>query len=121
MQYTLFIYLDQKEFSRRPTDEQNRVHRECGAWHEELVRSGNTRSATGLQPLVAPTTVRSHDGKIVVMDGPFIETKEVLGGYENIVCRDLDEAIAIAKRFPGLQAGCTVEIRPEVIGNNCEA
>jgi len=58
----------------------------------------------------------------MITDGPFAETREVLGGFESLVCRDLDEALAIARRFPGLRGGhCSVELRPEVPGNACEA
>lgn len=64
-------------------DEQNRVHRACGAWHEELVRTGHSRAATGLQANVTPTTLRGGEGRVVVTDGPFIESKEVLGDLEH--------------------------------------
>jgi hypothetical protein len=122
MNYTLLFYLDEKRFSALSKDEQNRVHQACGAWHDELVKAGQTRGATGLQPIAAATTLRERDGKLAITDGPFAETKEVLGGLENIVCRDHDEALAIARRFPGLRNGyCTVELRPEVLGNTCEA
>jgi hypothetical protein len=55
----------------------------------------------------------------MITDGPFAETKEVLGGFEILECENLDEALAIAKRFPALQAGVTVELRPLVMGGNC--
>jgi hypothetical protein len=102
-------------------DEQNRVHRDCGAWHEELVKNGHSVAAVGLERRETATTLREHDGKIVMTDGPFAETKEVLGGFEILECRDLDEALAIAKRFPGLRAGGSVEVRPMVEGGKCEA
>jgi hypothetical protein len=122
MNYTMLIYLDEKAFTALSKDEQNRVHRECGAWHEELVQSGHSRAATGLQPASTATTLRERDDRIVITDGPFAETKEMLGGFEALACRDLDEALAIARRFPGLRGGhCTVEVRPEVPGNQCEA
>lgn len=122
MQYTMLIYLDHHRFTALPKDEQNRVHQECGAWHEALVKSGHSRAATGLQPPDTARTLRERDGKLLVTDGPFAETHEILGGFESLVCRDLDEALAIARRFPGLRHGyCTVELRPEVAGNVCEA
>jgi hypothetical protein len=122
MHYTLLIYLDQTRFSALPADEQNRVHRACGAWHDELVKSGHSRAAIGLQPVTTATTLREQNGKMLLTDGPFAETKEVLGGFERLECRDLDEALAIARRFPGLQGGhCSVEVRPEVAGGKCEA
>lgn len=122
MNYTMLIYLDEKQFTALPKDEQNRVHRACGAWHDELVQTGRSRGAIGLQASTTAQTLRQPNGKLVLTDGPFAETKEVLGGLENLVCRDHDEALAIAKRFPGLTAGyCTVELRPEVLGSTCEA
>lgn len=122
MHYTLLIYLDQTRFSALPPEEQNRVHRACGAWHDELVQSGHSRAAIGLQPVATATTLRQANGKILLTDGPFAETKEVLGGLERVECRDLDEALAIARRFPGLKGGhCSVEVRPEVEGGKCEA
>lgn len=121
MLYSLFIYLDERRFQSLPAEEQNRIHRECGAWHQELVRSGHSRSATGLQPSSQSTTLRDRLGRIVVTDGPFSESREVLGGYEVIDCHDLEEARTLASRFPGLAAGCTLELRPHMPGNQCEA
>jgi hypothetical protein len=115
MQYVMLIYQGEK-WPTVPNDEKNRVHADCGAWHEELVRSGHTRGAFGLQPVSTATTVRAANGKPMLTDGPFAETKEVLGGFEIVECRDLDEALAIAKRFPARRAGCSVEVRPLVTG-----
>jgi hypothetical protein len=122
MKYALLIYLDEKQFTALPKEEQNRVHQECGAWHEELVKSGHSVGCKGLQGTASATTLRERDGKVAIMDGPFAETKEMLGGLETLECRDLDEALGIAKRFPGLRGGrCAVEVRPEVTGGTCEA
>src|SRR4030095_11119456 len=106
------IYMDEKHFAELPREEQNRVHRECTAWHEELVRSGHSVGAKGLQPTATATTLREKKGQIVITDGPFAETKEVLAGFEALDCRDLDEAIAIAKRFPALRVRTSRETRP---------
>lgn len=122
MLYTMLIYLDEKRFTALPKEEQNRVHRACGAWHDELVKSGHSVGCTGLQATTTATTLREEGSRIAVTDGPFAETKEVLGGLEKLECRDLDEALAIAKRFPGLRGGhCSVEVRPDVPGNECAA
>lgn len=120
MQYIMLIYLDQKSFHAKTAEEQNRVHHECGKWHEEIVKSGHSVSANALQRAETATTLRSQDGKIVFTDGPFIETKEVLAGFEILECRDLDEALAIAGRFPNLGCGCSLEVRPMIVGK-CEA
>jgi hypothetical protein len=114
MYYAMLICMDEKRFADLPKEEQNRVHRECGAWHEELVKSGHSRGAMALQPTVAATTLRERNRKMMITDGPFAETKEVLGGLEILECKDLDEAIAIAKRFPALRAGSSVELRPMI-------
>jgi hypothetical protein len=120
MKYMMLIHLDQKSFAARPAEEQNRVHQACGAWHDELVESGHSVSCTALQSGDTATTLRFQSGKVVVTDGPFIETKEVLAGFEILECRDLDEALAIVKRFPGLLDGETIELRPLMVGP-CEA
>jgi hypothetical protein len=120
MQYIMMVYIDEQRWAEVPKDERNRVHEACGKWHEELVKSGQSLSAVGLQPVSTATTLRERDGKVIITDGPFAETKEVLGGYEIVECKDLDEALAIAKRFPSLPAGLTVEIRPLVPGGNCK-
>ena len=121
MRYLMLIYSDEKRFAELPVEDQNRVHAACGAWHDELVRSGHSVTHAGLQPTATATTLRRARGKVIVSDGPFAETKEVLGGFEMLECRDLDEAIGIAKRFPALDAGLSVELRPAVPGNKCVA
>ncbi len=120
MQYILLIYWDEKQWADIPVADRNRIHRACGAWHEELLQTNRSRGAMGLQPAAAATTLREKEGGIAVTDGPFAETREVLGGYEIIECQNLDRAIAIAKQFPGLRDGCTVEIRPTLGGGECQ-
>lgn len=116
MQHLLLIYLNQERWAALSTDERNRIHEDCGAWHQELVKSGHAVSATGLQPKTTARTLREAGGKAVVTDGPFAETTEVLGGFELIDCRDIAEAQEIAARFPGLRVGSAVEIRPLMTG-----
>jgi hypothetical protein len=119
MQYAMLIYLDSRRWAELSTDERNRVHTDCGTWHQELVKGGQTRGAIGLQAVSNATTVGDRNGRIVITDGPFAETREVLGGLEIVECKDLDEAIAIAKRFPALRVGSLVEVRPMVEGGEC--
>lgn len=121
MQFLLLIHLDERSFNAFSKDEQNRVHAECGAWHDDLVRSGHSRACLGLRPSKETLTVRDRLGQIVATDGPHAETKEVLGGFEHLECRDRAEARAIAERFPGLRAGCLIEIRPVIESGKCEA
>jgi hypothetical protein len=120
MQYVMLIYTDPKRWAELSKEERNQIHADCSAWHEELVRSGRSRGAMALQPVGTATTVAEQRGTVAVIDGPFAETKEFLGGLETIECRDLDEAIAIAKRFPALRAGSLMEVRPLVAGGMCK-
>jgi hypothetical protein len=112
MQYMLLIYTNTETWAGLSTAERNQVHDDCGAWHEELVQGGHARTAAGLHPATTATTVRKKDGNAMITDGPFAETKEVLGGFEIIECKDLDQALAFAKRFPALRVGSAVEVRP---------
>lgn len=118
MHYIMLIY--HGTFWDAPKEEKNRIHDACGAWHQELVDTGKTAGAHALQPVDTATTLRWRDGKPVLTDGPYAETKEVLGGFEILQCENLDEALAIAKRFPALAAGATVEVRPMIMGGTCK-
>src|SRR4051812_14842236 len=108
MKYMLLIYSAENAI----TDEE-RQH--CYAESTELTHDLNPRgqfiSASPLQPVATATTVRVREGKRVVTDGPFAETREHLGGYFIVDAADLDDAIAIASRIPAAKRG-TVEIRP---------
>lgn len=78
---------------------------------EAIRKSGHYLGCNRLQPPHAAITVRVRNGKIMATDGPFVETKEQLGGYYLIEARDLNEAIQVASRIPGARIGC-VEVRP---------
>jgi hypothetical protein len=84
-----------------------------GQFTQEIQASGHYKTAARLQPTVAATSVRIRDGKRLVTDGPFAETREQLGGYYLIEAKDLDEAIAIAAKIPSARRG-TVEVRPQM-------
>ena len=116
MKYAMLIYLDSNRWSALSKDERNQIHEDCGAWHDELVKSGKSHGALGLEAVTTATTISAGADGFAIMDGPFAETKEVLGGLEQVECSSLDEAIAIAKRFPALRAGSKVEVRPMVNG-----
>lgn len=116
MQYLLLIYQDPEVWAGLSRDERNQIHDDCAVWHQELVQSGQARLAIGLQPAATATTVRAKAGRRLTTDGPFAETKEVLGGAELVECQNLDEALAIARRFPALRVGSTMEVRPLVTG-----
>jgi hypothetical protein len=111
MQYMLLIYLDEQQ----PLTEAERqeCYAESAQLAQELNRSGHFLAAAPLHPTSTATCIRTRNGKQVVTDGPFAETREQLGGYFLIEAKDLDEAIGVAERIPAARFG-TVEIRPVV-------
>ena len=108
MKYMLLVYLDEKAM----TDEE-RAH--CYVESAQLAQDLSSRKqfldASPLHPVATATSVRVREGKRLITDGPFAETREQLGGYYVIEAKDLDEAIGIAERVPPAKFG-TVEIRP---------
>lgn len=116
MQYVMLIYFNEPNFIALPAQEQDRLRNECADWHERLHKAGHIGNCMRLQPTTTATTLREQGGKLLVSDGPFAETKEILGGFGVLECRDLDEAIARARSFPALPAGFSVELRPVMPG-----
>jgi hypothetical protein len=114
MQYALLFY--HPPASEIPADRRDEtilaMLDEMRAWQAELERAGVFRSTLGLAPVEAATSLRGEGGKVIVSDGPFAETKEILGGLAFLDCADLDEAIRWAKRCPLVRIGC-IEVRPE--------
>lgn len=111
MKYLLLIYYDEKALERAGKEYESKVERECLQHTVQLQEQGKFLGANRLYPTSTATCVRSKDGKRLVTDGPFAETREQLGGYCLIEAKDLDEAIEIASHLPSGQLG-TVEIRP---------
>jgi hypothetical protein len=111
MKYMLLIYDDEKLWSNFTEAERRKLFGEYMQFGEQIRSSGNHLAGAPLQPTSAATSVRLRDGKRLVTDGPFAETREQLGGFFLIDAEDLDEAIRIAARIPPAQVG-TVEIRP---------
>lgn len=114
MKYLLLIYMDENALSET---EQEHCYEESAQLAQELNAKGQYLTIAPLHPVTTATSVRVRDGKSLVTDGPFAETREQLGGFFLINAQDLDEAIAIAIQIPGARVG-TVEIRPvlEVAG-----
>ena len=112
MQYLLMCCFDEKQWDALPESQRDTIMRDYGQVVQDLVASGHYLAGAKLHPTAAATSVRMKNGKPMLSDGPFAETKEQLGGYHLIDCRDLDEAIAIAKRIPTLPHGGVVEVRP---------
>lgn len=110
MKYMLLIYLEETALSET---ERVACYAESAQLARELHSRGNYLATAPLHPVATSTSVRVRDGKRLVTDGPFAETREQLGGFFLIDAKDLDEAIHIAERIPGARVG-TVEIRPVV-------
>jgi hypothetical protein len=81
------------------------------AWIEEMVERGVLVEGNRLRPVSDATSVRMRDGEVIVLDGPFAETKEEIAGFDIIDCADLDEALEIASKHPTIRHG-TIEVRP---------
>jgi hypothetical protein len=113
-QYLLSTYAVEGEVSEAPTspEEMQAFMGRVAALEAEVDASGTFVFGGALHDPGAATVVRSSGGDPVVTDGPFVETKEALGGYYIVECRNLDEAIEAAQRVPSLQSGGSVEIRP---------
>jgi len=108
MKYMLLIYADENAWTN---EERQSCYAESLELTHELNARGQYLAASPLQPVMTATSVRVRDGKRLVTDGPFAETREQLGGYFLVDATDLNEAISIAARIPGARKG-TVEVRP---------
>ncbi|MGI8991564.1 MAG: YciI family protein [Bryobacteraceae bacterium] len=108
MKYMLLIYADEQALSE---SEREQCYGESAELARQLHSNGQYLAASPLQPTSTATSVQVRNGKPLVIDGPFAETREQLGGYYLVNARDLDEAIGIAARIPAARFG-TVEIRP---------
>jgi hypothetical protein len=108
MKYMLLVYMDEHAIS---DEERAHCYVESAQLTQDLNAKGQYVSASPLHPVATATSVRVREGKRVVTDGPFAETREQLGGYYVVEAKDLDEAIQIAGRIPPARYG-TIEIRP---------
>jgi hypothetical protein len=106
----LLIYLEENAINE---DERQACYQESTALTHDLAANGQFLAAAPLHPVSTATSVRVRDGRKLVTDGPFAETREYLGGYFLVEAKDLDEAIGIAARIPGAKFG-TVEVRPVI-------
>jgi len=110
MQYMLLIYMDEQCISEKERED---CYGESLELTHDLNAKGKFLAAAPLHPVSTATTVQMRNGRRLVTDGPFAETREQLGGYFLVEAKDLDEAISIAERIPGARKG-TVEIRPVI-------
>jgi len=111
MKYMLLTYLDEKAWLNLSDTEQQLLMAECMPHVKELLASKTFLGGAPLHPTSTAATVRLHDGKPLVTDGPFAETREQLGGYALIEAKDMDEAIRIAGGFLGTSSPVMIEIR----------
>ncbi|HEY1901793.1 MAG TPA: YciI family protein [Terracidiphilus sp.] len=113
MQYLLLIYNAESNWEALSEAEIGKMRQDYGAFTQQIIASGNYVGGNELYPVSKATSVRVKDGKKLITDGPFAETKEQLGGYYLIEAADLDEATAIAARIPSAHMG-SIEVRPIV-------
>jgi len=111
MRYMLLIYQNEAEHAQLSQGELGAEYGAYQALREEIQHQGLLLSTEAIQPIHTATTVRVREGKTVITDGPFAETKEHLRGYILLNCQDLDEALALAPRIPAAHYG-SIEIRP---------
>jgi hypothetical protein len=111
VKHMLLFNYDEQVWGRLPLAERQRVYSDIVQIASELTARGQYVTGSPLLPTSATTSVRVRDGKRLVTDGPFAETREQLGGFMIVDVKDRDEAIGIAERIPLAQLG-TVEIRP---------
>jgi hypothetical protein len=114
MQYMLMCCFDETLWAKVSEAQKDKIMQEYSEFIQGIVKSGHLRASTKLQPSSMATTLRDKNGKLITTDGPFAESKEQLGGYHLVECKDLDEAIAIARRIPTLRVGGSIEVRPVV-------
>jgi hypothetical protein len=111
MQYLLMAYVDETGWPKMSKSEQEQGIAAYAAYGEALKTSGVIKGSNRLQPSSVATTVRSTNGKSQVLDGPYVDSKEQLGGYFLIDVPDLDAALSWASRCPAVNHG-VVEVRP---------
>jgi hypothetical protein len=106
---------EQDAWENMPEATRVAAYERVGKWFEEHSRAGRITGGAELQGPTSTTTVRIKNGKAIVTDGPFIEAKEIIGGFAIVEVKDLDEALGMAKTWPG---GGIVEVRPVVDHEN---
>jgi hypothetical protein len=111
VKYICLGYIDIDEFGQRPENERDALMDECFDYDDVLRENGHFTGGEALQPATSAVTLRWKDGEAVVTDGPYAETKEQLGGILILEARDLNHAIALMSKHPGVKAG-PFEIRP---------
>ena len=113
MKYMLIVAAAEEKLAAMGPSEQEQYFGAYMAFNQEMVERGVYLAGEPLHPAAAATTVRSQDGKVILSDGPFAETKEQIGGVYIVECADLDEALSWASRVPVVTFGLgAIEVRP---------
>jgi hypothetical protein len=111
MRYALLIYANEQAWASQTEEQSQAQFQEYMAFTKDIVDRGIQQGGEALQPTGTATTVRVREGETMTTDGPFAETKEQLGGFYIVDCKDLDEAIEVAARIPDARGG-SIEVRP---------
>jgi hypothetical protein len=111
MKYICLGYIEPNKFENLSETDRNAMVDECFSYDDELRENGHFAGGEALQPPQTAATLRWEDGKVAITDGPYAETKEQLGGILILEARDLNHAIQIMSKHPGVKAG-PFEIRP---------
>ena len=112
MKFLCLGYLDENRWDAMGKGEQDAMMRECFAYDDVLRQDGHFVAGEALQSVRAAKTLRWKGGKVVVTDGPFAETKEQLGGLLVLAADDMDHAVELMSKHPGVRLGGPFEIRP---------
>jgi hypothetical protein len=112
MKYLCLVYIEPQALADLSADERGALDRDSLAYDEALQARGHYVLAAALRPVATAKTVRRREGRLSTTDGPFAETREVLGGFVLIEARDMDEAVAIAGDIPMARHG-SIEVRAE--------
>jgi hypothetical protein len=111
MKYLLMIYASEKDEAKMSPDETGKLMQAYGAYTEALIKAGAMQGGERLRPIADATSARVRGGKTEVLNGPYAETREQLGGYYVLDVPDLDAALTWAARCPSSSYG-TIEVRP---------
>jgi hypothetical protein len=111
MRYALLIYASEQDWASQTEEESQAVNQEYMAFTKDIIDRGLMKGGEALQPTSTATSVRVRNGETLTTDGPFAETKDQLGGFYLVDCKDLDEAIEVAAGIPDARRG-SIEVRP---------
>ncbi len=112
MKYICLGYMEESKFDGWSEQERNNFIDECFTYDEELRKNGHWIGGEGLQPVRNATTLRYQNSRVAIIDGPYAETKEQLGGIMILEARDLNHAIQLMSRHPSIRMGSVWEVRP---------